>query len=72
MLSDALVTNPAKTKVKPKARTIGHTVGAGISIEPDCSGSSNPSHAIFQSFPHRPITYTTVKTTTHTASTKCQ
>ena len=27
-----LVTKPAKTKVRPKARMIGHAVGAGISI----------------------------------------
>jgi hypothetical protein len=57
MLTDALVTNPAKTNVKPKARTIGHAVGAGSSIEPDrCSGISSVSDVIFQSFPHRPIT----------------
>jgi len=31
-LTDELVTKPAKTKVKPKARIIGHAVGAGISI----------------------------------------
>jgi hypothetical protein len=31
-LTDGLVTKPAKTKVKPKARMIGHAVGAGISI----------------------------------------
>ena len=32
MLTEALVTNPAKTNVRPKARTIGHAVGAGSSI----------------------------------------
>ncbi len=31
-LTDELVTMPAKTRVKPKARMIGHAVGAGISI----------------------------------------
>ncbi len=31
-LTDELVTSPAKTKVKPKARMIGHAIGAGISI----------------------------------------
>ena len=31
-LTDQLVTKPAKTKVSPKARMIGHAVGAGISI----------------------------------------
>jgi hypothetical protein len=57
MLTDALVTNPAKTNVKPKARTIGHAVGAGSSIEADhCSGIPSVFDAIFQSFPHRPIT----------------
>src|SRR6266851_7097241 len=29
MLTDMLVTNPAKINVRPNARTIGHTVGAG-------------------------------------------
>src|ERR1700682_2739066 len=31
-LTEAAVTNPADTKVKPKAITIGHAVGAGTSI----------------------------------------
>lgn len=31
-LTDELVTKPVKTNVKPKARMIGHAVGAGISI----------------------------------------
>ncbi len=31
-LTDELVTKPAKTKVRPKARMIGQAVGAGISI----------------------------------------
>jgi len=31
-LTDEVVTKPAKTKVKPKARMIGHAVGAGISM----------------------------------------
>jgi hypothetical protein len=29
MLTDALVTNPADIRATPKARTIGHAVGAG-------------------------------------------
>src|SRR5713226_9965951 len=71
MLTEALVTNPAKTNAIPKARMIGHAVGAGSSIVP-CVGlsgfgdSSNGSDAMFQYLPHRPITYTTVKTTIHT------
>jgi hypothetical protein len=60
MLTDALVTNPAKTNVKPKARTIGQAVGAGSSIvrgaRAVATDSSSASDAIFQSFPHRPIT----------------
>src|SRR5713226_1602590 len=76
MLTEALVTNPAKTNVRPKARMIGHVVGAGSSIEPVAvvvrADSSCCSDAIFQYLLHRPITYTTVKTTIHTASTKCQ
>jgi hypothetical protein len=31
-LTDQLVTKPAKTKARPKAKVIGHAVGAGISI----------------------------------------
>src|SRR5260370_31035722 len=31
-LINALVTNPAKSSVRPKAKTIGDEVGAGISI----------------------------------------
>jgi hypothetical protein len=30
MLTEAVVSIPAKTKVMPKARAIGHVVGAGI------------------------------------------
>jgi hypothetical protein len=57
ILTDALVTNPAKINVKPKARTIGHAVGAGSAIESGrCTGIPSVSDAIFQSFLHRPIT----------------
>jgi hypothetical protein len=61
MLTNALVTNPAKTNVRPKARIMGHAVGAGSSIVPCISlsvfgDSSSVSDAIFQYLPHRPIT----------------
>jgi hypothetical protein len=36
-LTARLVTSPANTKVKPRANTIGHDVGAGISTAPDLS-----------------------------------
>src|ERR1700730_5313806 len=69
MLTELLVTNPANTNVKPNARTIGHAVGAGISIERgDCpvrACISIASEAILMSFLYRPITYTTEKTTIH-------
>ena len=49
------MTNPAKTSVRPKARMIGHAVGAGSSIVRGVcaapAGASNVSNAIFQSFP---------------------
>jgi hypothetical protein len=35
MLTEALVTNPAHMSVNPKARTIGHAVGAGSAKVPD-------------------------------------
>src|SRR5690606_36348797 len=57
------VTSPAKPSVMPSAAIIGAAVGAGSSM---VVGSR--SSAILQ----RPITYTVVNTTTHTASTKCQ
>src|ERR1700693_2529184 len=64
MLTEALVTNPANTNVKPNARTIGHAVGAGIStVRGDCpvrACISSDSEAILKSFLYRPITYTTV------------
>src|SRR5260370_2193959 len=53
MLTEALVTNTAKTNVRPKARVIGHAVGAGSSIVPCIalsvfSDGSGVSEAIFQ------------------------
>src|SRR5260370_8206259 len=53
MLTEALVTNPAKTNVRPKARVIGHAVGAGSSIVPCIalsvfSDGSGVSEAIFK------------------------
>src|SRR5215468_392395 len=74
-LTEKLVTRPANNKVDPKARTKGQAVGAGTSISRgvgrlsvDCSVISK----VAISFPQRPRTYTTVKTTTQTTSTKCQ
>src|SRR5260370_32143527 len=51
MLTEALVTNPANTNVSPKARMIGHAVGAGSSIvRGACSPASrlSISDPIFQ------------------------
>src|SRR5438309_1220548 len=53
MLTEVLVTNPAKTNVRPKARMIGHAVGAGSSIVfcialSVSGGSSSVSEGIFQ------------------------
>jgi hypothetical protein len=61
MLTDALVTSPAKTNVRPNAKMMGHAVGAGSSIVPRIAlsvsgGSSSVSDGIFQYLPHRPIT----------------
>ena len=72
-LTAPLVTNPANSSVIPNASTIGHAVGAGTStvsvvVSPFGSMIRQP----FASFPQRPMMYTTVKTTTHTTSTKCQ
>src|SRR5262245_23521263 len=58
-LTDALVRRPANSSVHPNASTIGQAVGAGTSI-------------LVISSPQRPMTYTTVNTTTQTTSTKCQ
>ena len=62
------VTRLAKQSVTPKASRIGHAVLAGISM-----GSLGlcSSFRIFITI-HRPMRYTTVNTTIHTPSTKCQ
>src|ERR1700722_11943479 len=87
MLTDSLVTSPAISSVNPNASTIGQAVGAGsvtFVTTPACGRlgkftepvgiidrvSSNPAEAKFSFY--LLTTYTTVKTTTHTASTKCQ
>jgi hypothetical protein len=51
MLTDAVVSIPANTKVMPNARTIGHAVGAGISTVSDASSGifTGSSKLIFQS-----------------------
>ena len=54
------VTSAAMARVRPRANTMGHTVGAG-SVWWSWSWTA-----------HRPISRPTVKTTTHTPSTKCQ
>src|ERR1700688_1203115 len=53
MLTDALVTNPAKTNVRPNAKMMGHAVGAGSSIVsctalPIFGDSSSLSETIFE------------------------
>ena len=73
----------SKEQATPKARTSGHAVGAGNStlagvLVPcgfiTCSHSCCPrQRSLFAHwFVHLPRMYTTVKTTTQTASTKCQ
>ena len=54
-LTDQLVTKPAKTKARPKAKVIGHAVGAGISIVFVCpSGRASVSMLILFSI-QRPM-----------------
>jgi hypothetical protein len=75
-LTAAFVTMPAATSMTPKARTIGHAVGAGRStvsgVRCCASACELMSQSAFSHLFYRPMMYTTVNTTTHTASTKCQ
>jgi hypothetical protein len=67
------------TSVNPSARRPGQMLGAGkgtyAGVE-EVSGLDSCAELILFSFlvaeRHRPTRYTTVKTTIHTASTKCQ
>src|ERR1700739_4604072 len=72
-VTETSVRRPANSNVKPKAKTSGHAVGAGSAISlaaQELLRSADCISAI--SSPQRASTYTTVKTTTQTASTKCQ
>ncbi len=79
MLSEVLLISPAMTSVNPSASRPGHALGAGkgtsVGVE-EVPGFDSCSGLILLSFlvakRYRPTRYTTVKTTTHTASTKCQ
>src|SRR5215472_227739 len=73
-VTDTLVSRPANIKANPQAKARGHAVDAGtsISLETRGPGATCSADPIATSPLYRPITYTTVKTTTHTASTKCQ
>ena len=74
-VTQRFVTSPAAAMVQPKASTMGHAVGAGKWIVSPCAAPAPPcdsSCCAVSAMLYLPTMYTTVKTTTHTASTKCQ
>src|SRR5271165_4093221 len=72
MLSEALVSSPAKISDAPSASRKGHAVGAGSTTVSGLPVTFWSGDCIEVSITYSVMKYTTVSTTTHTASTKCQ